>query len=86
MAMTGVYSAVLDAEIAKYIRQGYRLTARSDTSAQLVKPKKFSFIWAIIWLILGLGVGFFIYLAWYLAKKEHAIYLTVDAQGRIRKQ
>jgi hypothetical protein len=86
MAMTGVYSAVLDAEIAKYIRQGYRVISRTPTTAQLVKPKKLSLLWAIFWAIVGLGFGLLIYLVWYFIKSDQTVYLTVDAQGRIRKQ
>jgi hypothetical protein len=83
---TGMQSAVLDAEVAKYIRQGYRVISRTPTTAQLVKPKKLSLLWAIFWAIVGLGFGLLFYIAWYYIKSDKTVYLTVDAQGRIRKQ
>ena len=32
---------ILDKEIQSYVRKGYRVMSQTDTSAQLVKPKKF---------------------------------------------
>ncbi len=37
-------SAMLDAEIRKYVQRGQQVTSRGVTTAQLVKLKKFSFI------------------------------------------
>ncbi len=77
-------TAILDKEISKYVKNGYRVVSRSDTTAQLVKPKKFSFIWAMLWLLVA-GVGIFVYLIYYMAKKDSTVYLEVDAQGKIKK-
>lgn len=77
-------SALLDREIQKYVRSGYRVLSRSDTTAQLVKPKKFSLLIAIIALLLAV-LPFVLYLLWYMASKDKTIYLSIDATGRITK-
>jgi hypothetical protein len=76
-------SAILEAEVMKYARMGYEVRARTQTTAQLVKPKKFSFIWALVWFLL-FGIGLIIYLLYYWGKREQRIYLEVDERGRIR--
>ena len=76
-------SAILDAEVMKYVRMGYEVRARTQTTAQLVKPKKFSFIWALVWFLL-FGIGLIIYLLYYWGKRDQAIYLEVDERGTIR--
>ena len=75
---------ILQKEIGRYIRKGFRVVSQTDTSAQLVKPKRFSLLWAIIWLILAV-LPFILYLLWYLSRKDQVVYLTVDTQGRISK-
>ena len=71
-------SGILEKEVRKYVRQGYRVTSRTDTTAQLVKPKKFSFFWFCVGVII-------LYLAYYMAKKDKTIYLEVDKVGRIKR-
>ena len=34
-------SGVLEREVRKYVRRGYRVTSRTDTTVQLEKPEKF---------------------------------------------
>lgn len=75
-------SAILDAEVYRYIVAGYRLTARSPTTAQLVKPKSFDSGCAIFGLLFLL-VGLLIYLLMYLAERDKAVYLSVDDTGVI---
>ncbi|MGA2821658.1 MAG: hypothetical protein ABSF61_13540 [Anaerolineales bacterium] len=75
---------ILQKEIGRYIRKGFRVVSQTDTSAQLVKPKRFSLLWAIIWLILAV-LPFILYLLWYWSRKDQVVYLTVDTQGRISK-
>jgi len=49
---------ILEAEIARYTQRGYRVLSRTDTSAQLLRPKKFSFLWALLWFLLfGIGLA-----------------------------
>ncbi len=77
-------SAILDREIAKYIKRGFRVIARTDITAQLIKPKKFSFLWAILWFLL-LGVGILVYLIYYWSKRDETIYLQINPYGRIKR-
>jgi len=78
-------SAILDREIAKYIKRGYRVTARTPTTAQLLRPKKFSRFWALAWF-LCFGVGILVYLIYYWSKRDDTLYLEIDPAGRIRKR
>ncbi len=48
-------SAILDKEVAYYIRRGFRVISRTDTTAQLVKPKSFSILWFFILMFTLIG-------------------------------
>jgi hypothetical protein len=75
---------ILDKEVRKYVGQGYRVVARTDTTAQLVKPKKFSLFWFLVWALLI--VGWIFYVAWYLAKRDETVYLEVAPDGKIKRR
>jgi hypothetical protein len=77
--------AILDKEVEKYAERGFRVVAGTDTTAQLVKPKTYSFLWAFIWFLF-LIVGLLLYILWYMAKKDEQVYLTVDEKGHIHKK
>jgi len=77
--------AVLQEEINRLVHKGYRVLSQTDRSAQLVKPKKFSFWWALVWFLV-FGVGLVVYLIYYAGKKDPQVYLTVDAGGRLQRQ
>lgn len=76
---------ILDKEIQSYVRKGYRVLSQTDTSAQLVKPKKFSFLLAVLLLIL-MVLPFIVYLLMYMAAKDKTVYITVDPQGRVTRR
>lgn len=78
-------SAILDAEIQRWVGQGYRLVTRTSTAAQMVKPKSFSVAVAIFGLLF-LVVGLLIYLLAYAAQSDEALYLSVDEHGRIQRR
>ena len=75
---------ILDREIKRYIKRGFRVINRTDTTAQLVKPKKFSFLWALLWFLL-FGIGLIVYLLYYAGKKDEPVYLEVNERGRIKR-
>ena len=75
-------SEILSNEIAKYARTGYQVVTRTETSAQLIKPKEFSFVAAVLWFLL-FGIGLLIYLFYYMAKRDQAVYLVISKQGLI---
>jgi uncharacterized membrane protein YccF (DUF307 family) len=62
-------SAILDAAVMKYARIGYEVRSRTQTTAQLVKPKTFSFIWALVWFLL-FGIGLIVYLLYYWSERD----------------
>jgi len=76
---------VLEQEIQSYVRKGYRVLSQTDTSAQLVKPKKFNLLIAVICLLLAV-FPFIIYLLMYMASKDKTVYISVDPQGRIQRR
>lgn len=75
---------LLQKEIEKYIRQGYRVVSQTDTTAQLVKPKQFSCLYATLWFLL-FGVGLIFYLFWYASQKDQTVYLQVVNEKVIRR-
>jgi uncharacterized membrane protein len=72
----------LQEQIRWYVRHGYRVVNQTATTAQLVKPKRFSFLWAILWLLM-FGVGLLVYLLYYAAKKDTVVYLEV-VNGKVK--
>lgn len=72
---------ILDREIAKYIKQGYRIVSREQFSAQLIKDKHFSCFWITFWTLTL--VGWIPYLLWYFSRQEPSIYLSVAPDGRV---
>jgi len=74
---------ILDREVGNYIKRGFRIISRTDTTAQLVKPKKFSLLWAFLWFLL-FGIGLLVYVFYYVAKKDQTAYLEVDELGNVK--
>ena len=79
-----VRAAILDKEIQNYVWRGYRVVSRTPTTVQLVKPKQFSLILAILGLLIAV-VGLVIYLLIYASMKDSQVYLTVDEKGHIHR-
>jgi len=75
-------SAILNREIARYTRKGFRVVSQTPTTAQLAKPRKFSCLFATLWFLL-LGIGLLVYIFWYLAKKDTIIFIEIDSQGKV---
>lgn len=71
---------ILESEISKYVKQGWRVTTRTDTSAQLTRDKKASCGLALI-LALFLVVPAILYLLLYRGTEN--LYLIVDEQGKV---
>lgn len=77
--------AILDREIASYVKKGYRVLSQTESSAQLVRPKRFNLLLAVLLLIL-MVLPFVIYLLMYLAARDKTVYITVDTQGRVTRR
>ena len=76
-------SRELEEEIAQYMHEGFFVRQRSATTAQLIRPKKFSFIWALLWFLL-FGIGIVVYLIYYAAKQDEGRYVEVDEYGAVK--
>ena len=73
---------ILQREIAKYARKGFQVVSQTDTTAQLIKPKSFSCLLAVLLLLIVL-LPLVIYLIYYASKIDEAVYLEVDARGGV---
>ena len=77
--------AALQERVNRFVRDQYRVVSQTDSTAQLVKPKRFSFLWALLWFLV-IGVGLLIYIGYHVfLKREPQVYLTVDEQGRVHE-
>src|SRR5215208_7153894 len=76
-------SRELEEEIAQYMHDGFFVRQRTATTAQLVRPKRFSFVWALLWFLV-FGVGIIVYLIYYAAKQDEGRYVEVDEYGAIK--
>lgn len=68
--------STLQQEIARYVKQGYRIQFQTETTAQLVKPKSFSILGAILGAVILYGL-------YYLSKRDRIVYLEIDARGQV---
>jgi hypothetical protein len=75
---------ILDREIQGYAKQGYQVVSRTDTTAQLVKPKKFSFLLFVVLLIL-MVLPAILYILWYATRGNQSVYLSVDEYGKVKR-
>ncbi len=66
-----------------YVANGYRVISRTDDTAQLLKPKNFSVVLAVI-LFLFFAIPFFIYLFIYLGRKDKQVYITALSDGNLK--
>jgi hypothetical protein len=69
----------LKAQVRFLVQQGYTVTHQDEKSAQLMRKKQFSCLIAFLTLFI-FGVGFLLYLIWFLAKRDETIYLEIDQQ------
>ena len=77
--------APLQEHIGWYVReQGFIVVSQTETSAQLVKPKGFSLMWALLWFLL-LGIGLLVYIFYYVSKKDQTVYLYVE-DGKVKSR
>lgn len=69
----------LKAQIRELVQNGYTVTVQDKTSAQLVRKKQFSCLIATLSFCF-FGVGFFIYLFYFLAQRDEVVYLDLETQ------
>lgn len=80
MTIESTYTNTLSDYIAEYSAKGYKLTDRTEDTAQMVKPKVFSAAWAILWFLL-FGIGLVVYILYYLGKRDTIIMLRETEAG-----
>jgi len=68
---------IFEERITEFVLRGYRVVSRTETTAQLVRPKVFSFFWATAWFLVC-GVGVLVYLFWYASKRDEVLYLSIE--------
>ncbi len=69
----------LKGQINIAVSRGYHVISQTNTTAQLFRKKSFSCLFATLSCFL-FGIGFLIYLFYYLAKKDDTIYLDIETQ------
>ena len=78
---------LLDQMVINYTRRGFKLINRTETTANLTKPKEFNwtiFVISILLFVIGLGLLLLIvYLIVYAFTRDKTVYLEVDSGGRI---
>lgn len=75
-------SAPLQQTIESYLRDGFRVISQTDTSAQLIKPRRYDPKWGCLGF-LTFGVFWVIGLLVFLLQKDQLVYLSLDASGQI---
>jgi hypothetical protein len=76
---------ILNKSIVKYLHEEYRVLSQTDTSAQLVKPKHFNLLFAIIFLFLWV-LPLIIYVLYFVSKKDKLVYISVNDSGEVVTQ
>lgn len=80
-----VMSAALDAEVAKYTRDGYAVEMRTDTQAVVSKKAKIGWFWNTVLTLLTAGFWLIIVVYKLVNRKVERVTLTVDAEGKVRR-
>ena len=79
-------ASVLEQTILNYTNDGWVLVSRTDRMAQLKKPKKFNWVWFLLWLLVGMvafALPVIIYLIYYAAKKDELVTFSVNETGEL---
>lgn len=75
-------SEPLEREIESYLSRGFRVLSRTDTTAQLIKPRRYDPTWGCLGF-LTFGVFWVIGLLVFLMSKDQLVYLSLDASGQV---
>ena len=77
-------TAILDAEIAKAVRQGWTVQSRSDYQAVLTKQRKIGLVGNLLLTVVTGGLWLIWVLYRVLNRKSDARTITVDVDGKLR--
>ena len=73
----------LGEKLIGYLEEGYRIACRGDDWAQLWRPKTFSGFWFLVLTIFTIGWGGLFYVAYYMSKRDMAVYIGLDTDGSV---
>jgi|SRR5579859_2475977 len=71
----------MDQQIALMGAAGFQVTSRSDDLVQLLRPKVFGGVVALLWTIFTCGPGLVVYGIYYLAKRDEVVTLRATPEG-----
>jgi hypothetical protein len=74
------YPGDLKGQIAALIKQGYIISHRDGDTVQLTRKRWFNFPLAILLLIFTAGIGFVLYILFYISKRDDVVYLDLSTQ------
>ncbi len=78
--------ALLDAEVAEWIREGWRVQSRSDFQAVMVSGRPVNHLLHLLLSFVTVGLWLFVWIALVLTGGENRELLLVDAHGRISSE
>jgi len=78
--------AILQRAVAIEAVNGWTVITQDDTSAELLKPKRFNWPMALIAGVFTLGILFVLYAAEYALAKPQAASLSVDETGKVTRK
>ncbi|WP_442574166.1 hypothetical protein ACSBPH_09835 [Microbacterium sp. F51-2R] len=78
-------ASALNAEVARYARDGYTVESNADGQAVLAKVRRMGWFWNTVLVLLtgGLWLIYVIYRA--LNRKKEIVILSVDSNGRVHR-
>lgn len=79
-------SAVLNSELARYSREGWRVEHVANGQAILSKNKRIGWFWNIVLTILTFGLWLIVVIYKVLNRKKITMVITVDSNGVIHRE
>jgi hypothetical protein len=77
--------AVLNAEVAKYARQGWQVQSVVGNQAVLSKTKRIGWFWNLVLIGITFGIWLIVIIYRALNRKKNTLILTVDAYGKVKR-
>jgi hypothetical protein len=77
--------AVLNAEVAKYARQGWQVQSVVGNQAVLSKTKRIGWFWNLVLIGITFGIWLIVVLVRVINRKKNTLILTVDAYGKVKR-
>lgn len=78
--------ALLDAEVAEWIREGWRVESRSSFQAVMVSGRRVNHLLHLVISLVTVGLWIFIWIVLVLTGGENRELLLVDAYGQISSE